>query len=180
MRTENHGFLQTIMTERYEEYHFYKDLGICVRCHKNTAEPHKVMCMECAVTDNERSRLKRKENITERKKHDLDKYYWLKEQGICTYCKHERVVAGKTKCAKCLAKIRNKRNAQRQNIERSERTSYGLCYICGNKAIKGKGVCQKCYKTRLESIERIMHMPVSQYWKNENDLIFKRNKKKVW
>lgn len=163
------------MTERYEEYHFYKDLHICVRCHKNPAEPYKVMCMECAIADSKRTKRKRQENKEEQKKHDLDKYYQLKEQGICTYCKHEKAVAGKTKCAKCSAKIKNRKEQKRQDIRRSERMSYGLCYICGDKAINGKGVCQKCYKTRLESVEKIMYLPVSKCWKKQNKLVFKNN-----
>lgn len=86
------ALLQRTMTERYEEYHFYKDLKICVRCHKNPAEPHKVMCLECADKDNEQSRKNRQKNSEERKKRDLGKYNRLKEMGICTYCKHEKAL----------------------------------------------------------------------------------------
>lgn len=164
------------MTEKYQEYHFYKDLGICVRCHKNPAEPHKVLCLECAFADTERTKRKREEAIERYKKRDLDKYYKLKEQGICTYCKHEKAVAGKTKCAKCLAKIRSKKEQKRQDICRSERISYGLCYICGDKAIDGKGVCQKCYETRLESISKIMYMKTDEYWRNDNKVVFSKRK----
>lgn len=167
------ALLQRIMTERYEEYHFYKDLKICVRCHKNPAEPHKVMCLECADKDREQSRKNRKRNSEERKKRDLEKYNRLKEMGICTYCKHEKSVVGKTKCAKCLAKIRNKRNAKKVDIDRSERVAYGICYICGkDKVMDGKGVCGKCYEKRMESMRKIMHLPGSGFWKNENKLIF--------
>lgn len=141
------------------------------------AEPNKVMCMECAVLDSERAKQKRKENIAEQKKHDLDKYYKLKEQGICTYCKHEKAVAGKTKCAKCSAKIKNRKEQKRNDISRSDRISYGLCYICGDNIIDGKGVCQKCYETRLESIKKIMYLPVNRYWKEQNNLVFNNNVK---
>lgn len=164
------------MTKRTEEYHFYKNLGICVRCHKNSAEPNKVLCLECSDKDNEQCKESRERNATKEKKRDLDKYYQLKEQGICTYCKHEKAVKGKTKCAKCLAKIRNKRNRNKCDIDRSERVAYGICYICGkNKIIPGKGVCEKCYKMRMESIQKIMHLPVNEFWKNDNKLIFRKN-----
>lgn len=163
------------MTERYEEYHFFKDLKICVRCHKNAAEPHKVLCLECADKDSEQSRKNRGRSLEERKKKDLEKYYKLKEMGICTYCKHEKAVSGKTKCAKCLAKIRNKRNAKKSGIERSERVSYGICYICGkNKVMEGKGVCGKCYGKRMESIRKIAHLPGNSFWKEENKLVFSK------
>lgn len=161
------------MTERYKEYHFYKDLKICVRCHKNSAEPHKVMCLECADKGNGQNKRSRQKNLEKQKKRDLDKYYYLKEIGICTYCKHEKAVIGKTKCAKCLAKIRNKRNANKTDIDRSERVAYGICYICGkDKIIHGRGVCEKCYEKRVQSIKKIMYLPGNDYWKNDNNLIF--------
>lgn len=164
------------MTERYKEYHFYKDLKICVRCHKNPAEPHKVMCLECTDKDSEQSKKSRQKNLTERRNKDLEKYNKLKELGVCTYCKHEKAVAGKTKCAKCLAKIRNKRNANKDDIDRSERVGHGICYICGkDKVMDGKSVCEKCYVKRLESIGKIMHMSSNKYWCNDNKLIFKQD-----
>lgn len=164
------------MTEKYEEYHFYKALNICVRCHKNSAEPNKVMCLECAYKDSEQSKKNRRRNLEERKNKDLEKYYELKEKGICTYCKRKKAVAGKTKCVKCLAKIRNKRNSKKKDIDRSEHVTYGICYICGKyKVMNGKGVCDKCYKKRMESMSKIMHISGNDYWKNDNKLIFKSN-----
>lgn len=166
------------MTKRAEEYHFYKNLKICVRCHKNSAEPGKALCIECADKDNERCRTSRHKNREKYNRKELNKYYRLKEQGICTYCKHEKAVAGKTKCAKCLAKIRNKRNENKTEIDRSERVAYGICYTCGKrKIVPGKGVCKSCYETRLESIQKIMNLPVSDYWKNDNRLVFKSSRK---
>lgn len=166
------------MTERYEEYHFYKDLKICVRCHKNAAEPHKVLCLECSDADHERYKRSKERNHDKIKARDNNKYKKLREQGICTYCKHEKAAPGKTKCSKCLAKVRNKRNAKKSDIERTERVAYGICYICGkDKCMKDKGVCQKCYQTRLDSIQKIMHLPGTEYWKNDNKLIFRKKQK---
>lgn len=166
------------MTERQKEYRFYKKLGICVRCHREKAEPNKVLCLECADKDSEQCKKSREKNKTKEKERDLDKYYRLKEQGICTYCKHEKAVAGKAKCAKCLAKIRYKRNRNKCDIDRSERVVYGICYICGkDKIVPGKGVCEKCYETRMESMQKIMYLPSSDYWKNDNKLVFKNKRK---
>ncbi len=136
------------------------------------------MCLECADKERERNRNRRNGNLENEKKRDLDKYYKLKEMGICTYCKHEKAVEGKTKCAKCLAKIRNKRNAKKSNIDRSERVSYGICYICGkDKVMDGKGVCEKCYEKRMKSIKKIMHLPGDDFWRNDNKLVFKNSNK---
>lgn len=158
------------------EYDFYKSIGICVRCHKRAAEPNKVMCLECADKERMNDKKKRERNIDSEKKSDLDKYYWLKEQGICTYCKHEKAVPGKTKCKKCLAKIRTKRQAKRCDIDRSERRSCGICYICGkNHVLPGKGVCEECYKVRQTAINKCLESredSFNEYWKQENKLIF--------
>lgn len=169
------ALLRKNMTEAYKNYHFYKDLKICVRCHKNSAEPRKVLCLECADRDSKQRKRRRQRNLEETHRKDLEKYYELKEMGICTYCKHEKAVAGKTKCAKCLAKIRNKRNAKKTDIDRSERVSYGICYICGkDNVMDGKSVCEKCYEKRMESMGKIMYLPGNKYWSDDNKLILKR------
>ena len=60
------------MTERAEEYQFYKRLKICVRCHKNQAEPNRVMCLECIGADSDYRKKKRKCSDTdELEKKDL-------------------------------------------------------------------------------------------------------------
>lgn len=133
------------------------------------------MCLECADKDSKRYKISRFRNTEDKKKRDLEKYYALKEKGICVYCKREKATAGKTKCTRCLAKIRNRRNAKRSEIERSERVSYGICYICGKeKVMEGKGVCEKCYEKRMESIGKIMHLPGNDLWRRDNKLIFKK------
>ncbi len=133
------------------------------------------MCWECIEKEKEYDRNKREKNKDDCKKKDNEKYKILKEQGICTYCKHEKAAGGKTKCNKCLAIIRNRRNSKKTDIDRSERISYGLCYICGkNKLMKGKGVCEICYKKRIESISKIMYMAVSEEWKQDNSFIYKK------
>lgn len=158
-----------------EFYHWYKDNNICVRCRHARAEPNRVMCWKCIEKEKEYDRNKREKNKEECKKRDNKKYKRLKEQGICTYCKHEKAEKGKTKCKKCLAIIRNRRNSKKNGIDRSERVSYGLCYTCGkNKLMEGKRVCEICYQKRIDSISKIMYMPVNETWKEKNNLIFKR------
>lgn len=161
------------MGKRKEEYHFYKRLGICTRCRKNLAEPGKVLCIECADADNERCRLKRLENLENRRKKDLEKYEKLKADGICTYCKKRKAQNGKYKCSLCLAKIQNRRESKKSDLLRSERRSHGICYICGkNTVLKDKGVCIDCYEVRMQSIQKIMYLPGSDYWKGLNKLAF--------
>lgn len=159
-----------------EEYDFFKELKICIRCKKEMSEPNKIMCWECQDKEREYDKSKRLKNLEQAKQKDKEKYKRLKVQGICTYCKHEKVNTNTTKCSKCLSKIRNKRRNNKCDIERSERVSYGICYICGkNPLIKGKGVCQQCYQVRLKSINKIMYMRVNDSWKQENNKLFAAN-----
>ena len=162
------------MTERAEEYQFFKKIGICTRCHKRGAEPNKVLCLECADADNMRRKIRRKKNAEQERKTDMEKYERLKINGICTYCKRRSATTGKTKCEICLAKIRNRRNSRNTDIKRSERVSYGLCYICGkNELHEDKKVCKSCYDKRLASVSKIMYMPVSKAWRKDNNMVYK-------
>ena len=67
-----------------------------------------------------------------------------KEQGLCTRCGKRKATNG-TVCLDCYAKRRRKK----YGIERSERPTYGECYICGRDVLKGKRVCESCYHRLL-------------------------------
>lgn len=159
-----------------QDYDFYKSIGICPQCRKRPAEPNKVLCLECAEMACVHDQNKRKRHLEHVKKLDLKKYYRLKEQGICTYCKHEKSIPGKTKCKKCLAKIRYKRQQNRRDLDRSEWVAHGICYQCGkNQVLPGKGVCSECYKIRLIAINKCLESRqdgFNEYWKQENRVTF--------
>ena len=134
------------------------------------------MCLECADKERDTDKSKRKQNLQSMRSRDRLKYHRLKEQGICVYCKKRLAVQGKTKCDKCLAKIRARRDVNRSDIHRSERVSYGICYICGkNNVIPEHGVCEECYKIRLQAIDKCLkNRPegLNNFWKNDNKIIF--------
>ena len=162
------------MRDYKAEYHFYKGLGICVRCHKLKAEPNRVCCYECIDRDKIRDREKYIKHADKINKRDKERYKALKEQGICTYCKHEKAVPGKTKCQKCLNKLQRKRILKQNGIPRSERPSYEMCYLCGKAELfEDKKVCAACYEKRYQSISKIMYMPVSKEWRNDNKAVYK-------
>lgn len=162
-----------------EEYDFFKELHICIRCKKESAEPNKVMCWECNERDKKYDKQKRERHIEEYRKKDKEKYQILKENGICTYCKKRKAAQGKLKCEKCLSILKNRKDNKRTDIPRNERISYGLCYTCGkNELMDGKGVCAKCYEIRLKSISKIMHLQTNEQWKKDNSMLFKNKIKK--
>ena len=155
---------------RKEEYDFFKSIGICVRCHKNSAEPNKVMCLECAGRDADRYRVKGRSETTlqkdavRKKKH----YEKCKLQGICPKC--GRTTDRHVFCKICRSKIRNHKERNRTDIGRSEWISYGICYLCGKApAMDGKKVCSKCYETRLKAINKC----VSESQKKEKGVLCK-------
>lgn len=163
--------------ERYEEYHFYKDLKICVRCHKNPAEPKKVMCLECAGRERDRYHQKGRSPSTLQKDSERRKIHYrtCKENNTCPRCGRSVENKRYVYCARCRAKMKEQREKGRGDISRSERVAYGICYICGkDKVVQGKSTCENCYQKRLESIQKIAYLPVNENWKNENKMVFKR------
>ena len=137
-----------------EEYQFFKSRGICTHCRHEKAEHGKTLCLSCKM-----------QNRAYKKKYDLEKIRardkanreYRKANGLCVNCGARPQQHGLI-CNKCYSTILRRR-AGNTGIPRSERVSYGLCYICGkNDLVKGKKVCAKCYDTRCKSISKIMHM----------------------
>lgn len=153
---------------------YRKKIGICVRCGKNRAEPNRVLCYECAGkeaddyiekgrTDDERERDRnRKRDLAE---HRL-------QNGICPRCgKYPSMYGGE--CKKCRAYARRYRESHRDGISRSERRSYGICYICGKEmTIPGKGVCKKCYEVRCGTIPAMLANQNAEYFRQLNNSVF--------
>lgn len=153
---------------KYDEIkEFNRKTGICITCFHEMAEPGKLKCFECA----ERDRLRTERNRNRKRDHETWKarYEMRKREGICTSCGKAPAEHG-YKCNRCY--IKAKRRKKPKDIIRSERPSYGLCYICGKPKLEDKSVCEKCYSTRLESVKKICYMPVSDYWKSDNDGMF--------
>lgn len=156
-------------SQRKEVYAYRKRIGICVRCGKNKAEPNRCMCYECLDNDRLRYSMVAKDRRRQGDKNYKRHITMIRLQsGTCPRCgKHESINGGL--CKNCRAYLRNYRDMSRQEIPRTERVSYGLCYICGNKVMDGKGVCEECYKTRLSSVTIMNSYPKdNEYFKRLN------------
>lgn len=148
---------------RKEIYEYRKRIHVCVRCGKHKAEPHKTMCINCIES----------EKIRNAKAYDRDKATEAKRKqtakrianGKCPECgKHPLYMGGE--CQWCRAKQKRYRDSKRQDIERYERPSYGLCYICGNPLDNSdKKVCKKCYEVRLSTVPYMLASPNNEYWR---------------
>lgn len=160
-----------------------KLLGLCITCGHEQAEPNKVKCFECSERDRVASENRRKDKEVRKQiaKADKDRYERNKANGICTHCGKKQKEKGLV-CISCYNKKRanqrrfDDRHGISREISRSERVSYGLCYVCGGNAIPGRSVCETHYKQREESIKRICYMPVSETWKKDNDVMYAKKK----
>lgn len=161
-----------------QDYDFYKSIGICIRCHKNAAEPNKVMCLECAGRELDRYHEKGRSKTTLIKDSHRKKahYEQCKNDGICPRCGRKVENFRYVYCKRCRAKMGEWRSKKRKDIDRSDRVSHGICYLCGkNLVMPGKGVCSNCYKTRLMAINKCIDSKkdgFNDYWKKENKLMF--------
>lgn len=161
-----------------QDYDFYKSIGICVRCHKNAAEPNKVMCLECAGRELDQYYEKGRSKTTLCKDSHRKKLHYeqCKKNGICPRCGRNVEDHRFVYCKRCRAKMSEWRAKNRKDIDRSERVSHGICYICGESfTMPGKGVCSDCYETRLIAMNKCLSSRkdgFNDYWKQENRLIF--------
>ncbi len=90
-------------------YEYYKIHKICVRCGQEDAERNHTMCLECMMKSREYSlkyaRKHKKERQEKNRIRSKERYYRLKEQGICTCCGRRITKNNKVLCNHCSARI---------------------------------------------------------------------------
>lgn len=155
---------------------FLISVGICPQCQKRPLEPNKKMCYECLGRARDRYH-ERKANgslqkkLTRNNERKMAAYYERKKAGICTKCGKQSAVHGLL-CNRCYMKYRSKQVQKKLDIDRSERVSHGMCYICGEKELYEKHrVCQKCYEKRLETLPAMWARIDNSYFRMQNDLM---------
>lgn len=137
-----------------ETYEMFKEIGICPTCQKRKAEPHHVECYECL--DAKRLRYyKNKESLKTNKRKNTTAER-RKADGICVTCGKRKAMNGKTRCGICLVKQRKQAKERRgAYLERYERPTYGMCYICGSKELyENRNLCKRCYDNACKNIAK--------------------------
>lgn len=152
-----------------EDYYFAKEHGICVNCKTETAEPGKTLCLECGEKSRERNRKTAAQRTEEQKKVLYEKnaernrriYSQRKAASICTKCGKHKAAYGRTLCINCLTRKRRQKDRRWNNdIPRSERAEYGLCYVCGNPVCrKSEKLCQKHYNLYSRQMKHLNANP---------------------
>lgn len=122
-----------------ERYHWLKEHRICVQCGAKDAKPNNVKCWECIEKEwnyNYSDDKKLKNN-----NHVKNRYYRLKEQGLCTKC-GKRDSKGKTLCVFCMAKTK-KRVQERYREKYGLKSETGKCLRCNKMPLEGQKYCNE-------------------------------------
>lgn len=149
-----------------ELYYFYKEKHICVSCGHNNAAPGRVRCEECLAKNAERKQ-KNMDPVVQKANREK-----RKAQGKCINCGKPISPYSKCFCVDCRIKNQRRNNKRKDGIDRSERPSYGMCYICGNEIVSGK-LCESCKSKCINNLPESSHE--SEWYlnhKRSNRLIF--------
>lgn len=150
---------------------YYQRIGICPYCHKQRLYNGEKMCIECKAKqyawmatsgkppDKEKIR-KRRKNLRQKRE----------KEGLCIRCGIRVPQEGRKQCSICLAKDRERHRIRSTLAE--YRKEHGLCMYCDQKALPGKKLCQTHYDMRCKQLAKVRPKG-NQYWKQQNDLIFK-------
>lgn len=100
----NNGFKERISQIGKDTYVFYKENGICTRCHSKDAIPGQILCADCREKNNARRRGKKVDETAEQKSKRAEckrrLYHFRKENGLCVRC-GEKALPGLSLCALC-------------------------------------------------------------------------------
>ena len=174
-----------------EMYQWCKAHGICAQCRKNTTEPHRTLCADCAARQVERNQKLFAALPEAQQRTRLDqaaaRVAQLKkrriEHGECIRC-GKKAAKGKKHCTECLLKIR-RRNRARYDAKRVKTDFHeGLCSRCNEPALPDKMLCKKHYDIALRNIEKGNHRnqergaTAKHIWQGDNKICFQQKKKR--
>lgn len=157
---------------------FYISIGICPKCKRRPLEVNRKMCYECLGRERDRYYHRKNFGILDdqskkKNEHKMQIYYERKQNGICTRCGKKEAQHGLL-CNRCYSTCRVRAVSKVSDIDRSERPSYGICYICGKApVINGKKVCERCYETRMKTMPKMWERRNNEYFKRLNSSVFK-------
>lgn len=165
-----------------ERYCLLKTMKICTACGCCEAEPNKVLCYICGekhrIREEKRwsdmSDAKKKQRCEQIKIGNKTRYQARKAEGLCVRCGRYRAVKSHVLCIECRNKERKKYMKKNEGkITRSERSTYGLCYICGEElGNDGRKLCSKCSERSLKNLKSCTS--ATHPWRKDNCMVFLR------
>lgn len=138
-------------TYQKERRTYLKSIGFCPQCGSEKLYGDEKLCLECSAKKYAWNlKCGRTEKAEENRK---TRYERRKASGICVKCGTRPAEHGKTRCRICNFIEARRAKSYRGDIDRNARPSYGLCYICGEKAMDGKRLCKKCAETSIKNLQ---------------------------
>ena len=137
-----------------EDRIWYKEHGICPRCHKNPIMGEEKVCVECNAYNANRI-MKNRENNKEKYNEYMRNYQReqtrkRRELGICTRCGKRKTDGVHAMCAICRGKNQTGTTGTENG---NERVANGLCYWCGQPVKQGYRVCEKHYQMNIQKLD---------------------------
>lgn len=158
-----------------DEYHWYKQHGICPKCRVNNAFYNRVFCAECLekqINANIKYKTpeKRKQYNQTQRLHKKAQREERKASGLCTRCGKRKAQKGLL-CVECWAhrqvyRQREKIGKLRRGQHFNERKARGVCLYCQGDVVPGKCFCEIHLKGIQESLERNREK-MSKTWRKE-------------
>lgn len=131
-----------------ELYQWYKEHGICVRCHRTDAAYGFVSCPDCLY----KNRMEKAKTRTQEHTRQLDKERANKHRaaGLCIKCS-KPAEPGRVRCRLCLLRARQ---YQRKTYIYHPKPE-GICRMCDKPAMAGHSYCIEHYP---QMVEKAAHM----------------------
>lgn len=138
------------MNNAMEEYYWYKEHHICVKCHQQDARPNCVTCYDCA--DKEAIYREQTYRLPTKKSREYKRnlYKVRKEAGICTRCGKKKASKGLTTCIDCRTKTNRNANDRRKLLNAQKRKYLGICLRCNNPVVDGYCYCEEHLKRQQQ------------------------------
>lgn len=151
------------LCQKKENMRYYMSRNICPHCRKAPIFDGEKSCPECKAKFANNSAEYREANREYSNKLAAKSHrntYWnRREAGICVTCGKRKALSGISMCAICRQK---KADANRRvmirkgnEIPRSERVAYGLCYFCGEKLDREGHSCTRCFERNMARMKKV-------------------------
>lgn len=172
-----------------DTYHWRKEHGICTRCGKEDAEPHKTLCAECAEKQSARNKRywgsldteKRQKFIRQTRERSRAQREQRKSLGLCVIC-GRKAAKGKAHCVECL--IRKRRRNREQYDAKRVKTNFkeGFCSRCNEPVVPGQKLCKKhydiarCATRKANYVKQEIKRDAKHVWRRDNAVAFRQKK----
>ena len=132
---------------------FYRSMGVCPRCRKNSLFGDEKVCIECSWKLSEEVMRTRDKDNYNRNHAEWSRHTHKEavENGICYRCRKRKADSGYKTCGICRTKHRNYVRNKKQKPDRRERYKQGLCYFCDNPIKPGYKLCEVHYQRNVDN-----------------------------